>query len=324
LVMESLANNKKFGVGFFDTPSLGALRKRAAETELPGRIRVCNEIGGVAEKHAELENRHATFQVASHFNCLELVDPSATPQDGVTGYVNDRTQGPACSLACGAATVFRNYFVRVRTTTGLQEGQTQDNMINNLSQVGQLVGNVPEGRLFKVSGGYTMASQEQLEELDRRLHTFEQRGLLDSVRSALCVGVQYDAQVTATDWGRTIFDDPAQTVTQVLCSACAVAYNTSTQPESWHRFASIVLEAAYEAVLYVALLSAVRYRGKHGSRRVFLTCLGGGVLGNPLPWVVAAMRRALEKFRACNLDVRIVTYAGDVPPQLLALERDFS
>ena len=50
-------------------------------------------------------------QAASQFNCLEFAHPGAVPENGVTGYIYDGTQGPACSLAAPAATVARNYFV---------------------------------------------------------------------------------------------------------------------------------------------------------------------------------------------------------------------
>jgi hypothetical protein len=32
------------------------------------------------------------------------------PEDGVTMYAADPTQGPACALACAAGSVYRNYF----------------------------------------------------------------------------------------------------------------------------------------------------------------------------------------------------------------------
>ena len=32
------------------------------------------------------------------------------PEDGVTLYAADPTQGPACALACAAGSVYRNYF----------------------------------------------------------------------------------------------------------------------------------------------------------------------------------------------------------------------
>ena len=36
-----------------------------------------------------------------------------TPEDGVTRYKDDPTQGPACAIAAGAATIYRNYFVPI-------------------------------------------------------------------------------------------------------------------------------------------------------------------------------------------------------------------
>ena len=59
------------------------------------------------------ENAGALFQVASQLNLLEMTGPEVTPEDGVTIYQDDRTQGPACAIAAGAATIYRNYFAPV-------------------------------------------------------------------------------------------------------------------------------------------------------------------------------------------------------------------
>jgi hypothetical protein len=48
--------------------------------------------------HRLPENAGALFQVASQFNLLEMVSPSVTPEDGVTRYQDDHTQGPACAI----------------------------------------------------------------------------------------------------------------------------------------------------------------------------------------------------------------------------------
>lgn len=42
--------------------------------------------------------------VASQFNCLEFVNPNVVPEDGVTNYIYDHTQGPSCAMSCGAGT----------------------------------------------------------------------------------------------------------------------------------------------------------------------------------------------------------------------------
>jgi len=198
---------------------------------LPGRLRVRNELGDVAQKHAAPDNRLATFQVASQFNCLEFVGPSVVPEDGVTGYIDDHTQGPACSVACGPATVYRNYFAPVlgpheqddQPPAVIRQGQVRDVQINNLFDFSRVVGNV-DGRFFKVDGGYTIADNHQLRDLNKVLESMGAEGR-DACRAALRVGVHSDVQVTSYDWGKHRVTDPSQRVTQVFGSACAVAYN---------------------------------------------------------------------------------------------------
>ena len=72
----------------------------------------------------------------------------------------------------------------------------------------------------------------------------------------------------------------------------------------WRAFATLVLEAAYEATLWAAVLNARRT----SSKTVYLTRVGGGAFGNETPWIDGAMRRAFTLVRAVGLDVRIVSY----------------
>jgi hypothetical protein len=72
----------------------------------------------------------------------------------------------------------------------------------------------------------------------------------------------------------------------------------------WKAFASLVLEAAYEATMWSAVLNAKR----GASNVVLLTFLGGGAFGNDDAWILGAMRRALETMRSFALEVKIVSY----------------
>ena len=325
----SKVNQKSYGIGLFGTPTLESLRTRVKHVQLPGKLTVKNELGDVAEKHSIDENRHATFQVASQFNCLEFVNANIVPEEGVAGYAQDRTQGPACSIACGPATVFRNYFARMPAEGDgpdfrpEQFGQTRDRMIDNLNDFSVMVNNVRES-MYKVQGGYTQSDEGRLAKLNAELLKLEAAGRSDEVRGSLRVGVHEDVEVTSKDWGQKVLATPGQTVTQVFGSACSVAYSRhQTQDKSWEPLATIVLQASYEATLCAALLATERHPGDHGARRVFLTSLGGGVFGNPMEWIVAAMRRACDKYKHHHLDVRVVTFAGKVHPLLQKLERDF-
>ena len=93
-------NGHKFGIGRFSTPSLKQLRSevQALAIEVPGSksLSVDFVVGDVSLLHADPAYRHATFQAASQFNCLEFVSPGVTPEHGITIYEHDKTQGPAC------------------------------------------------------------------------------------------------------------------------------------------------------------------------------------------------------------------------------------
>ena len=92
-------------------------------------------------------------------------------------------------------------------------------------------------------------------------------------------------------------------VSQAYCSALPVSY-AGHPPELWQPFASLVLEAAYEATLCAAMLN----HEQTGSKQVYLTLLGGGAFGNQTDWIMDAAKRALTICKDCNLDVAIVSY----------------
>ena len=101
-------------------------------------------------------------------------------------------------------------------------------------------------------------------------------------------------------------------------SACQVAYNYHTQNSLWEPLARLVLEASYEAVLWVSLQSSIFYKGRDGSKKVYLTLLGKDVIGNPEQWVVESLKESLMQFCACDLEVHIVSLAR-VPCALLPI-----
>ena len=106
-------------------------------------------------------------------------------------------------------------------------------------------------------------------------------------------------------------------VSQAFCSALPVAY-TGVPPAHWEAFASLVLQAAYEATMFAAVLNAQR----DASNVVLLTRLGGGAFGNDDRWIDAAMRRALEMMLEFDLDVRLVSYGTPSRP-ILQMAKEF-
>ena len=81
-------------------------------------LKISELVGDAKTLHADSSNTGAMFQVASQFNLLEMVSSSVTPEKGIAIYENDLTQGPACAIACGAGTIYRNYFVDLNGQIG--------------------------------------------------------------------------------------------------------------------------------------------------------------------------------------------------------------
>ena len=94
-------------------------------------------------------------------------------------------------------------------------------------------------------------------------------------------------------------------VSQAFCSALPVSY-TRVPSARWQAFATLVLEGAYEATIWAAVLNAQR----SGSNVLFLTQLGGGAFGNETPWIHYAIQRALRMVQGVDLDVRLVSYGA--------------
>lgn len=289
-VLRSRANKRAFGIGTLETPSLGDLRERALAVadRLEGRAHVSRVAADVGALHCDAASRHALFQVASQFNLLEMVNPDVTPEDGITRYQHDPTQGPACAIAAGAATMFRNFFVPVAGG----EGQTAARQVDCLADVGRALGN-DNGVLWSMKNGYALARAGGLAVVAGRLASLESNGR-NVLRDRLRVGVHRDVEVTARGAGHP--------VSQVFCSALPVAYGDAPA-SAWEPFARLVLEGAYEATMWAAVLNA----HATGRRVVYLTRLGGGAFGNDPAWIDAAMDRAVTLVDDMALDIRIVS-----------------
>jgi hypothetical protein len=246
-------------------------------------------VGDVTQLHRDPANANSVFQVASQFNLLEMVGPEVTPERGVGRYENDRTQGPACAIACGAGTIYRNYFVPV----GGQIGQSAKCQVDCLADLGAALGN-EDGKLWRMSNGYALPSARGLDDVVKKLSGLSEDAL-DLLREKLRIGVHWDTQVTLAD--------TKHSVSQVYGSALPIGYS-SLSASKWEIFARLVLDASYEATFAAAALNFARC----GNPNLYLTTIGGGVFGNPHEWIFGAIARACTLFREVPLKVTIVSY----------------
>ena len=119
-----------------------------------GHLGVREVVADVQALHTDVAHAGAMFQVASQFNLLEMTSPSVTPEQGVGIYAHDHTQGPACAIAAGAGTMYRNYFAPVHGHIG----QSASHQIGCLADLGDALGNTAS-RLWEMRNGYALASE---------------------------------------------------------------------------------------------------------------------------------------------------------------------
>ncbi len=283
-------SGNKFAFGTLQIPTLLELKKQSPPREVyKDKIRVSEVVADVQVLHELIENEKALFQAASQFNLLEMVNSRISPESGIDRYENDHTQGPACAIACGAGTIYRNYFVKI----GSQIGQTTDKQIDCLDLIGQELQN-EEMNYWTMQNGYAMFSQEGLVGLNQKLvslNTHEREALKEKLKT----GIQWNTEVTTSI--------TRHKVSQIYCSALPVAYCQVDTPH-WEHFSRIILEATYEATLYAALINWE----KNKSDKVYLTLVGGGAFGNEEPWILESLQLALRKFRNTPLDIQVVSY----------------
>lgn len=288
--LTSKINGKKYRHGRLSIPTLYELRNRLADLEeYNDEIAISELVGNVRTLH--IENENATFQAASQFNLLEMASPHVSPESGVDIYENDYTQGPACAITCGAGTVYRNYFVKLKD----QIGQSRSNQVDCLNDIGEYFDN-NNSHLWKMENGYAFATREGLKNISEHI---EKLSVIEyeELKSKLRVGIHFNTEVTVHEQNHL--------VTQVYCSALPIRYS-SIETNEWEAFARLILEGTYESTFYAALQN---YK-ETGNKNLFLTLVGGGVFGNPIDWILESIEKSVIKFRNTPLEVKIVSYGG--------------
>jgi hypothetical protein len=293
--LRSRVNGKVYQSGKLATPSLAKLRKRAADpATFSSQIKVSEVVGDIQHFHVLPENAGAMIQAASQFNLLEMVGPNVSPEDGIGRYEHDNTQGPACAIACGAGTIYRNYFVPVND----QIGQSTTQQIDCLDELGKALNN-EQLALWEMKNGYALATEAGLQNITQQIIAKSPQEY-DELKSKLRIGIQWDTEVT--------IDDQQQRLSQAYCSALPIAYSR-LDVGLWETFARLILEATYEATFCAALIN----HEVTGNNRLYLTLVGGGAFGNKTAWITDALQQTIKRFSKTPLDVRIVSYGHSNP-----------
>ena len=295
-IMKSKANGKTYNAGHFtlrNTTSFQNLPVRGGGklNLLMGGDRRAFPIVDVLQAQSRPEFNGATFLAASNFNCMEFTSRGC---ESVTSYVGDITQGPYTALACGAAAVYRVYFV-----------PHGDGYKGQLEHEVNILQDTPLPRTMV--HGYCVIQPEHIEELMK----FDWTDV-----SKYYVGVHENCQVTTTRdpadrWRFT--DAPSeQMVHQVYGAAFNFGSRTKAVIETpdTYKITRYMLEGEYRSTILAAWELSEKYPGLAGSRKVVLTPLGGGVFLNPPEIICEAIAACEELIVQSGLEVYLVSFNG--------------
>jgi len=204
----STVNGERYGIGELTMPTLGELRARVNPAR-GERSSLSVLVGDVRDLHADPRFAGALFQVASQFNLLEMTSQHVTPEAGVAGYAYDPTQGPACAMAAGAATIYRNYLVPVGDGVGQTAGRQLDALAGVGAALSQLTG-LTVDELWQMRNGYALCTAAGLRAISELLDGADEDAEVgadaESERASAAAAALSRATATATATKKSLRD----------------------------------------------------------------------------------------------------------------------
>ena len=252
-----------------------------------GNLNITNITDDIRNIHRNYKN--ATIQVASQLNCLEMINPYIRPENGITIYSQDNTQGPICSLCCPAGLAYRNYIYN--------GGQTYNNQICLITEAFQYLKSIDSYLNYNIINGYLLIHNTT--DLIKINNLLDNNNVRQHFKNVIKSGSHSNQEVS---------NKVNHNVNHVYCAGIPINYNnTITEKSMWSKLSLVWLEAMYENTLLIA----IKNNYKLGTNQpCFLTKLGGGVFGMDDTIIIMAINNAINFIRQKKIfiDVYIVHY----------------
>jgi hypothetical protein len=227
------------------------------------------------------QNHGATFQVTSNFNCLDHAPGCRPPPGLVSDYLTSRLQACPAAVACGPALLYRQYFVPLPS-----------------GKVGQL-----DSDLKLLARTPAVAVDGYVVDVGDADFDWDQPDLIP-------VGVHREVDVTLGRVGKHFRMVTDQRIHQVYGATLGfnghVPYN-----ERSDKVARKMVEEFYRATILAAWENSVMFPGWPGSKKCYLTIVGGGVFLNPPEFVGDAITKCQQIIIDSGLDVFFVIWSPE-------------
>lgn len=291
LISKAFTPERAFNSGFFHIKSISDfnLKPRGGGTFniVSGKRGRYPSLCSVTQAHSMPQNNGATFQAASNFNCLEFVSKHQKASAGIVDYPADHTQGPYCAISTPASILYRNYFVEVDG----DKGQLK-NEINLLSKTP-----------FEIAHGYPNIKEVKELKNYKTFNWADQNNYQMGVHTNCHVLINQDAK------GHLFLVDNKQIAHHVYCAALDFGGSVPLN-DLFLDIGFQILRASYKITVLAAWENSLKYPGLQGSKKLYLTLLGGGVFNNPRPSIVSAIVEQEQLIVDSGLQVYCIFFAG--------------
>ena len=299
-IIHDKINGKTWNAGIFEVLNMNDIPKH--DKRGGGKLHIIKGMGRDSPKYYLVDvlssqghpsNDGATYLAASNFNSLEFVSCRQTARNGISSYPHDHTQGPYCAIACGPSILYRNYFVQVPGST--ERGQF-DKEINLL-----------EDTPIHVEHGYAIIKRADIQQLQQTDFDFT-----DLSKYKIASHKNCEVTMTRNNKNEFIFIQKEEGKRpQIAHHIYAAAFNMGRnviQNEFTEKISESLLEAEYRNAILCAWDNSIKYPDRAGSKKLYLTLLGGGVFGNPMDLICNQIAKCKDLIIDSGLDVYVVCY----------------
>lgn len=233
----------------------------------------------VYKMHSNSSNKDALFQISGTFDGLQN-------EKIITDYINNYTYSYQSSIATVPSTVYRKYF---SDKLNLIEGLEKD------SRISKKYWNINDGNLILKEDTATI----KIDDLNKVLEDNN-----DKMRDLIKVGYHDNIEVVYSSkdklMNQDLFKYNVQSVSHSLCSPLDLKLNLKIDKNKLLTLSQLILEAQYEATLWMGVLNA--YKKKNN--KVILVVLGFLELNN-IKMIVNSLFRAISIFKNKNIPLDI-------------------
>ena len=274
----------------FDCMELHQLLDISSISQIPTNniVVITNITGDITVIHSDEKNANCTIQVASQLNCLEMSGLNKIPENGITIYIDDHTQGPACAMCAPAGLAYRNYIYN--------GGQTAKKQIDMSKKLLEFLQSIKSEIEWESQNGYLFFEKTPklkiINELLNNTDVFEKAKKLIEVGSHRNQGVVVNNK--KCDY----------LINHVYCSGLPISYNyDDNNINDWENLSKLFLEGIYENTLLIAIMNNL-LSGE--DKPCYLTQVGGGVFGMKHEHIIEAINKACITIK--NLGFSLTIY----------------